>query len=284
MVQEVKMMRVDAKRAHALLAKSSNVRKISKGTVERYFEDMKEGRWAPNSVLHFDERGQLLDGFHRLTALARWGGTLDFVAVCGENPADVEVIDTGRGRTMADLLRQRGEQDYAQLAAVVRLCMDWDRAQLDNGPAGGTSFTRRATLDWLDANPDVRDAVPDARTLYRTCGMQVGPAGAFVFRARRAWAERVDGFVAAVCFGKGDDLTQGAIALQRSLRARAADLRQTNRRTYLALAVKGWNYHLTGRDVERVVWNVRRNEPFPRMLTKADVTKGRKLQWEDDDA
>lgn len=80
-------------------------RKISTARVLQYKTDMQTGDWKFNGdVIRIDENGVLIDGQHRLTAVAQSGIPFEFLVVRGIQSKDKHTIDSGKSRTGGDAL------------------------------------------------------------------------------------------------------------------------------------------------------------------------------------
>lgn len=107
---DFQVMRITPKQAHELLEKNSVNRKLRPTLVEAYRRDMEEGRWRmTGESIQFSRTDQLLNGQHRLTALAgskklaRRG--IDFLVVTGLDDQTQGMMDQGAKRGVADALR-----------------------------------------------------------------------------------------------------------------------------------------------------------------------------------
>jgi len=85
-----------------LLETNSENRKISKGTVEAYMQDMLAGNWdeSVGVAISIDEDGVLRDGQHRLTAIVKSGVSI-WTWVC-RNVSRDGIYDNNRKRSNAD--------------------------------------------------------------------------------------------------------------------------------------------------------------------------------------
>ena len=81
-------------------------RKISDAHVARLARDMKEGRWGvTHEAIAFDPNGILLDGQHRLWAIIEADRTVTMNVWFNISPQARMVIDSGKSRSMVDVLR-----------------------------------------------------------------------------------------------------------------------------------------------------------------------------------
>ena len=262
---------VDATRARELLGSHDNWRALKPNLLRRYVSDMREGRWAPNSTLQVDLDGRLVDGQHRLRAVIASDTAQWFVILFDVSSADVEVIDTGVSRSFADLLRHEGYKGRSKaVASAVTVAMAWEAGVIaGTGSSMNLGLSNRAKLDWLQDHPRLADAHPEGQRLYASLRLPCSVGMAFVWKGRQESPAMVDEFLDAVCDAR--EPSSAAIVYRRWCLGRAADVRRTTAAEYLALTIKAWNAHMVGRPVERLLWLVRRGEPFPRMMSQGDV-------------
>lgn len=121
-------------------------RPLNQARIRRYTMDMKLGNWGENGEsITFDEEGNLLNGQHRLHALARAGVTLRMVVVydapCKVNNRvnTIDTFDSGFSRNAAGQLRIEGYEyfvDYASCSRVLALmCFARGRSYKDCKPS-----------------------------------------------------------------------------------------------------------------------------------------------------
>lgn len=124
---EIYLMKVDAELAKEMLANNSaGQRSISKITAERYAADMETGDWLFNGApIMISNKGKLLDGQHRLTAIADSGQPQTLLIVAGVDASAMATIDAGRKRSYADLLRIRQVSNPSVVAALTARVWHW---------------------------------------------------------------------------------------------------------------------------------------------------------------
>ena len=108
-------------------------RDISQRTVDKYGRDMKEGRWYDiGDPIRFDIAGFLRDGQHRLWAVVEANVSEYFTIAFGVTEQGVAAIDTGRGRSYANVHTMRGTTNVATFAALCRIL--WTAELHDDRP------------------------------------------------------------------------------------------------------------------------------------------------------
>jgi hypothetical protein len=109
--------------ATSYLEKNVSNRVVRKGTVAADARDMKLGNWVPtHQGIGFNDRGELIDGQHRLCAIVSSGVTIRTLVTRGI-PAEsgemrtMDAVDRGAVRSVADQLQlQHGYRNAAQVA------------------------------------------------------------------------------------------------------------------------------------------------------------------------
>lgn len=116
--------KITPEKASEYLSQNSVNRNISVNTVDKYADDMKNGAWQLNGQpIVFGASGRLLDGQHRLSAIAKSGVPVMVAVVRGVDDS-VSVYDVGRARNVLDSLLIEGyDSDVANATniAVARL-------------------------------------------------------------------------------------------------------------------------------------------------------------------
>jgi hypothetical protein len=107
-----------------------NQRRINEDTVAKYANDMKQGHWLFNNQgIGYDERGNLVDGRHRLWAIVKAGVPVKMLVVKGmEGPQNggaskmslMDTIDCGRVRTVQNKLQIDGVKSASAMSAGAR--------------------------------------------------------------------------------------------------------------------------------------------------------------------
>jgi hypothetical protein len=101
----MKPQKITPSMAQDILSHNDNNRPLNPRTLNRYIEDMKEGRWMFNGdTITLDKKGNLLNGQHRLTAVLQSGVTIDGLIIEDVDPEAFTTMDIGRRRTGADAL------------------------------------------------------------------------------------------------------------------------------------------------------------------------------------
>ncbi|WP_256788589.1 hypothetical protein [Frankia sp. AvcI1] len=229
-----------------------------------YSSEMIRGEWKFNGdPLRFDVNGVLLDGQHRLQAIARSGVALPYVIVVGLAPEAQETMDLGAKRTIGNILQLQGVGDPNNIAATAQLCWGYTNNTLGRR----TTTLRRGTPAQVSAFVDdhgesLHTAVKQARALKRTLPVTISTAAAAYWIIARAAPESAARFWGPLL--DGANLTPGSsiLALRERLYREAAQQRKAETRQILAAFIKAWNAFVEDRSVKLLMW--KDNEAYPR--------------------
>lgn len=81
---------------------ASQNRNLSRSVIVKYLRTMKRGSWNSYPPLHVDSNGKTVDGHHRLHAVIAFGGEVYMHVMENLTEPEVESLDTGRKRSLAE--------------------------------------------------------------------------------------------------------------------------------------------------------------------------------------
>lgn len=222
-------------------------RTMSKRAVDAYIADMIAGRWEfTGDPIKFDVNGHLLDGQHRLTAIAQLETDegFEFLVVRGLPTQAQLVMDVGKRRTVGDQLGLQGVRNANHVAASVRLYLQWQRGHMFSRPNSETVITGRELQEWIEEHPDVVDIISADMARTTKLGALPRVAAAFMLRAREINGEYAEEFLHGVYSLVGLEENDPRLTLHRRLmRIRRDDL-NLNLREQLALFIQAWNKYV----------------------------------------
>ena len=246
--------------------KASNIRKIRPGQVEKFRRDMIAGHWRlTGQAIHFNKRGTLIDGFHRLTACVAAG--VPFPTLIAENmPEDaLGAIDRGAPRSLADHLRWKGETDTPVLGAVIRLSWLWEKGYLESYEWAFQTPTLEEIMAWFTEHPELREGVPVAKKMRKPpLYMLPSVSGTFWWKAHEFYPEESASFIKQVADGQNLELGNPILAYRRLLANQRADPGRSEQRECLAAAIKTFNWWRLGRSTKTILWRGA-VEKFPKL-------------------
>lgn len=168
---------------------SKGNRKLNTKKMSGMVRDLTNMNFPVNGdTVRFDDSGVLIDGHHRLNAIARSGMPLTVLVVRGIPRAAVRTIDqdvTPRTKTYV-LGGLRGEKNASELSAIIKL---EHKHQSDNKSA---DLTSTETVKFLDDNPSLRDSAKFAAEKAKLSDLPIAPriAGWLHYHLTQKFGER----------------------------------------------------------------------------------------------
>lgn len=213
-------------------------------------------------TIKFNEREELVDGQHRLTAIQMAGIPITSWVVWGVRDRVVPALDQGAGRSAADVTGMfgLGGQD---VAGIARLLLIWEKLGTLTAGAFGRKVTNPEIKNYLEANLDeIKGAAQLAHYVGKN-GVPGGPGlwGAMFTRFSRLSDEQADFFAQKVSTGANLEMGDSALALRKRL---TEDRPPLNRLQRAAMIVKAWNsYRRDEKDCFRLEWPKKQAFPEP---------------------
>lgn len=213
-------------------------RPVNKHAVKLMVSDMEEGRWDYTScpaILIDEDTGAVIDGRHRLTALTqRAEGAVGLFDVRMVNARAIDVIDTGRPRTLADTLHTLGYSHPGEIAAILNQSLRW----VTGNTGSSKIISRRQQVEHVRGNENIKAAAEFAARWRSRKGVLTLPSGTigslYDVSTFGLGVEPLFEFVEAVWTGKG---TTDAI---RRLTVVINDARNPRTRTALGPDAKSY--------------------------------------------
>lgn len=268
-----KVMRITPAQAKKWLAQNTTNRRINKPQVRELTAAMERGEWEVNGEsLVIASNGQLLDGQHRLLAIARSGVTIDTMVVTGVDKKVFYTMDQGRKRTLSSVLDIRGEKDANNLAATINL-LHFAR----NGWVNTLPPTVRASEKLLNDNPGIRHSVEMSHRKELDKMVHVTNVALVHYLATEAaGVDKADEFVDALVYGIGLGDGHPVLALRDRLHRMALQRAKrqgdrVQRKVTLAYLIKTWNAFITGEQMRVLRFGA--NEGFPTVKGSDDLPR-----------
>jgi len=270
--QEMRLVRVTPEMASGWLeASAGNFRRLDKSSAEGLANRIAESGWVLDAnPFKFNSRGTLVDGQHRAYAIKRLGITVTAWVATGVD--DDTTVDTGRTRSLSQILQSRGEKNYDVMASTLSYIYSYRKGLL--GTYSRDRYAgNRELLKLLEATPEIRRSVEyGARARKLAVG---GHMGMLHFVASEAGLQNAaDAFCDAVT--NGADITDGDPVLflrKRLIADRGATKNKLINKEKLALTIKAWNAWLAGQSVGTLRWRGTgpTAEPFPIISLTGEV-------------
>lgn len=241
--------------ASDILKKNTNNRRMSIPTVEYYKRQIVNKQWQANGeTIKIAIDGTLLDGQHRLTAIAQAGIPVETLVVRGLDKDAISTIDTGKVRTPGDHLRVQGySSDSSTLAAASKVAMAF-------GKDGKYAFKHdklspTEIIDWVEGHKDIEFSlrrIPQSISTIMPRSVAVGLH--YVF-------SMIDQEKAELFFdyaANGTNLTEHhpVLALRTRLIAMSQKGRgNATRRQVVSYCVQAFRSFLEGKKLQHVTYN-----------------------------
>ena len=247
------------------LERNGKNRNLKRRKILELVSALEDSHWRLNGEsICFSNRGQLLDGQHRLHAILKSGIPAPALTVFGVNNEVMRTYDQGVKRTNADHFNISGEKNCAALGATLRLLYMWKTFQFHKT---GPRFTPdQETLDkLLNECPTVRISVQQGKKISRF----ITPANASVLHflfSKTKIAMSSDESAADHFFkklGSGENVTrQDAVYRLREALTENRTSKKLTEVQIRAMAIKAWNIFVQNRKRGRIHWDAT-EEAFP---------------------
>ncbi|MFI5426103.1 hypothetical protein [Aeromicrobium sp. UC242_57] len=165
---DTQMVKIDAKTAQAWLDEfNTHNRNIRAPHVTSLARDMAAGRWTFNGApIVFAADGTLLDGQHRLAAIAKAKCAIPFLVIRGVSAESQHTMDTGSRRSAADAYSLAGRGNHAGRATAVARFALIIEDKVDNEKVSTAEL-----FEYLDKNPLILKCVESNGARWNGTGM-----------------------------------------------------------------------------------------------------------------
>lgn len=270
---EVRQVDMTPQMAGRLLETNTRNRHVNRARVAMWAQTMRDGLWQANGqpiILSTD--GRLLDGQHRLLACLEANVTVPMLIVTGVASEAQYTMDTGRPRSLADMLALRGEQNVNILASALKALVRLDRYGIRAGFDMQTAHypvTYEQAFAYLKQHPTLRADIVECERIYRHTGIPLKIIILWYELFYRADADAASMFFTQLASGVGLDADNPILVL----RERARRLRDTNQLhttlgviTVSAIGIKAWNMFRAGASCQTLAFRAAgRVESFPQV-------------------
>jgi len=160
MAMESKVVMITPDMAREMLEHNmKNNRRMNRETIMRYARIMKAGGWnLTHQGIAFDDKGELIDGQHRLNAIVQANVPVEMMVTYGveHHEGEAFTIDAGRRRTIMNIMQISGIDD-----AVYRNTSTYITSYLRWKPIGGRKAEAAEVIAYIDRHYD------DVAELYK---------------------------------------------------------------------------------------------------------------------
>jgi len=251
--------------AREWLANSVGNRALRPKVIRTLSKAMLDGKWRLNGeAIIFDTEGRLMDGHHRLTAVAQTGVTIQSFVTRGI-PADcMATLDVGAKRSAGDYLTIQGEEYGSTLAPALRWLWRFEHGQLGIIRPSGVADAEEIGAT-LHKYPDFRNSISYGRAVQRT---RLGHPSVFTFihfvlqmKNAKAAHEFFEKLTKGTGLEDGDPLLVLRKRLTDNATARESKLHQEQ---VVAMTFRTWNHWRRGEKVtdgRAIMWHPEQSFP-----------------------
>jgi len=144
------------------LEKGMRNRSLIDARVRMIAADIIKNRYrVTGDPIRLDTRGKLIDGQHRLAAVVLSNRSIGSYVAYDCDPKIIPVIDTGKNRTLSDVLKIKGYGHSPILSAIIRKVWQWENGRLvsstadSSGGKGQDKPSRQQELAIMKAHPEL---------------------------------------------------------------------------------------------------------------------------------
>lgn len=138
--------------AELMLAANVKNRRLSQARVNQIANDLIDGRYVfTGDSIKFSVGGELLDGQHRLRAIAQSGVAATLLVIRNLPRKSQSAMDTGKSRNVPDVLRMRGHANVNCVAACAKQLMDYPFGANDRPP----SISTMSAIKFIEDHPGI---------------------------------------------------------------------------------------------------------------------------------
>lgn len=243
--------------ARKWLPQNTHNRNFRQRVANGYAADMASGAWVENGQsIKFAKDGTLLDGQHRLSAIAQAGVAIRMLVVSNLPNTTQETMDTGAKRTLADVLKLRGEKKYVALSAALLRVHQWERGYRKAVAASNELRpTHPQLLQTLEKHPEIRHSVEVAIKTKQQIPIPAAALSLCHWVFFQIDPQDCEFFFTRLGDGVGLMPTDAVYALRRAadLNARANGTKYTEVHM-IALIIKAWNAYRMGQEVKLLAY------------------------------
>jgi hypothetical protein len=255
--------------AHEFLSRNTHNRNVSSEKVDQYAGAIRRGEWALNGeAIKFDRNGTMQDGQHRCLGVVKAGRPIKTLLITGLEPSAQETMDTGKKRSISDMLKLRGEKNTPRIAGTLNLIYAYVKAGTLYSGGVRPAPTPQQIFAFFEKHEDVRDNLypPRSEVVDRMLSPSISSALYYLF-------SHVDDEDAQVFFeylATGSNLSASDpihVLRERLLREVAKPHGRIAPHVRGALAIKAFNAWREGKKMSAIRWSAggAHGEPFPRV-------------------
>lgn len=236
-----------------MLKRNTNNRPFSSAMADKYAAIMADDRWKLTSeAIAFAKQGHLIDGQHRLHAVAKSDTSVQMTVWFGCQEDEFSAINLGRGRTAGDMIAIDKMDNWVVRASVAQLALRVETKSVKSHDAGRV-FIRARQMDG--------ETMENALAFGSRCKKISGVSPAcfaywYIHQNTSYGTDKVNFFFDA--FVSGANLNKKSPILRVREHIRTADRRYNSRETSIkivAALIIAWNAHVKNQVGRTFTWD-----------------------------
>lgn len=232
-----------AKNTHNRGTKLTNLKKVARA--------LENGEWKLNGeAIKIATDGTILDGQHRLLAIASTGIPMTTLIIRGLAKESQETMDGGSPRAANDVLKLRGEPNSVILAAVAKKIAAYNAYGLKPAINNHGIVTTAEITSVVDSTPGIRELAMRAKKVASMSGLTGSLAGLLIHVFEAINPDDAEFFfdrlTTGEMLGQGDPIYE----LRRSLSQLKSQIGEKPQTYIAAICIKAWNKYRDGEDVK----------------------------------
>jgi len=240
-------------------------RKIAKVNLSRIESDLLNDRFKLNGEpIIIGKSGKLLDGQHRLCACVNTVTGFWSVVVRGVEDEYFHVINVGKGRSLADVLKIAGEINCNNLAAAISRIAEYLRDATRIGQNKLSNVSTSEAMNILAMMPNIRKSVADCCRMPNDTIVSVGRLAWLHCLAHEESPEIAPAFFEKLHSGEMLKTTDPIYLFRARMIADKQSSAKLPTREVISLLIKTWNAYVLGDQVKQLKWN--QSEKFPTLI------------------
>lgn len=240
-------------------------------TVLYYVEQMKKGQWRTNGeAICFAKGGALVNGQHRLNAVIAAEIAIPFAVVRNCDDDSFHTYDSGRNRSVADVLALSGVEGYVVISSIISRynllknnlsAVDGNHRVVSAKHA--TKFSRKDVIDeYLSSSELYQDVrkyalrLNDKKALLKTS--EIGGLIIYLIKSKHYKFEFVQDFFDMLFEKKECNHPTIKLLRDKIINDKMSGTSKMTSAYKSALVAKTWNSYATGKILKSLVYNFER--------------------------
>jgi hypothetical protein len=267
---EFKKELITPSRAKELLEANINNRRVKYAVVARYAQDILAGRWKQDTgeVIKVSKSGIILDGQHRLYAIAKANTPIFLHIAYGLDDSVSDVLDTGSVRNASDIFKLNHIPNDSGIPSIIQIYN-----LLKNNHFGSGQINNRLTnaqiLEKYYENETLWQEVFRKSSSWYMSFAKILPKsfiGGFYLLLRDIDHNQAEKFMAELCTGINVSNDTMLVLRNRFMQDKMSQ-KKINETIKTIIMIKAWNCFISGAELKRLTFDAER-ESYPKILGK----------------